>query len=316
MGYLIIEALTHTPCNNDEISPNIIGKPGKIVAIAQAFLHEQVAHNIPIIAFSSLLNTEVNTPQQIFHHLLCLSKISSPVKSLYKGTPINPNEQLPQRIPFPPAGEKNLIYLVYPISIRRLPLRIFLCSMLITVPLLSIIGYRYHQALSAKDIKNQEIKLNSYLNKLKPRVQKTKELEQENKTLAEHIALLSKLTNEDEIHADICLEIAKHIPANTWLNKVWLGNVITNEIKGHKEAAQELLNLNAPAKVLNLIIEGKTANPDEVSIFLEKLTTNIPNCLLSIEYIKRPHLKMVKKNASKRNTPYNFRLSGTLKNID
>ena len=289
---LVLESVQQTTCANNEISPMGIANPTKIAHIAQAFLSsQQLGEKTPIICFSSLLNTLASPQQQVLQHLLCLSKISGPVTGLYKGAPITPEDNPPQAVPFIRSELSNLIDVINTPEIKHWQQRLLACIILIITPPLSVISYRFYQSYCLNEITQQEKQLNNYLNKLKPRVQETKGLEQENKILNDHITMIKDLTEEHEIPAQICHTIAKHIPENTWLTTIRIGekplNNNANAKQAAKQQAKQILNEALLIKSVPLHIEGKTTNPDEIGIFLADLTSAIPGSTMSIEHITR-----------------------------
>ena len=206
---LILQAIQQTPCAEHEIAPMGIANPTKVAHIAQEFLGLHREENIPVICFSSLLNTLASPHQQVLQHLLCLSKISGPVIGLYKGTPLTAEGDTPQTVPFIHSELSNLIDVITTPESKYWQQRLLICIMLTIIPTLSAIGYRMYQSSCLKDLTQQEKQLNNYLNKLKPRVQATKEMEQENQVLHDRIMMIKDLTEEHEIPAHICHAIAQ-----------------------------------------------------------------------------------------------------------
>lgn len=309
---LIIHIIEHTPCADNEITRTSIANPTKLVKLVHTFLTQHNQPNLPVLCFSSILQPPTNTPQHVLQHLLALSKVSGPVIGLYHNGPLNTATTPNSLVPFIPKELTNLIDYVTTPNSRSWQQRLRHSVFIIIAPLCGTIGYGFYQGHCLKNIQQQEKRLNNYLNNLKPRVQQAKELESQNRLLKDRIKTIQDLTEEHEITAHICQTIAQHIPASTWLTTIRIGQTVEASKQTTKQLAEKLLN--NIAKIVPLHIEGKTTDPDEISRFLETLSTALQNSTISIEHITRA--KPPKKTAHKApNTPYNFTLTGSLQLI-
>ena len=306
---LIIHSIEYAPCTDNEITNTSIANPTKLVTLVHTFLTQHNQPNLPVICFSSLLQGATSSPQHVLQHLLALSKVSGPVIGLFNSTPLTPTTAANTPLPFVQTELTNLIDYVSTPDSKNWHQRLRHCVFIIAIPLCSTIGYGFYQSSCLKNIRLQEKHLNDYLNNLKPRVQQVKALETQNGILKDRINTIQDLTEEHEIPAHICQTIAKHIPPNTWLADICIGPKLRNTKQANKQLADKLLN-DTP-KTVSLHIEGKTTEPDEISTFLEALTSALPNSTISIEHITRA--KQVKQVAKKKlDTPYNFTLTGVI----
>ncbi len=305
----IIHAIEHTPCTDNEITNMSIANPTKLIKLVQAFLSLHSQPNLPLLCFSSMLQPPANTPQHVLQHLLVLSKMSGPVVGLYNNTPLTMTLTSNTTVPLTSTADTNLINYITSPNSRNWHKRLCHGFLLILLPLCSAISYGFYQCHTLKTIQQQEKRLNNYLNNLKPRVQQAKELEKQNKLLTDRIKTIQGLTTEQEIIAQACQTIAKHIPPNTWLTTIRLGQSGEANKQSSKQIAEALLH--SPAKSLPIKLEGKTTDPDEISKFLESLSLGLPNSTFSIEHITRA--KQPKKGIQKPSlSPYNFTITGAI----
>ncbi len=308
---LLLHTTKHIACLEHEITITSIANPTKLQTITRSFLDQHHQGPLPIICFSSLFNAMVCPPQHALQHLLCLSKISGPVIGLHNGALLNADNANSSSIPFIQSEAANFIDLVSTASVRNWQKRLYICIFMMAVPLAGTIGYGYYQSHLLKTILLQEKQLNNYLNKLKPVVQAVKKLEVDNNLLSDRINTIKNLTEEQEVPAHICQTIATHIPPNTWITDMSIGPKPGND-NNSKQAAKhiaETLLKNTPIKTIGLHILGKTTEPDEVSLFLEALTTALPNSTISIEHITRTRQEKHQPQSNS-TRPYSFSLAG------